>query len=111
MTLDHLMVTNKLFMEIIREVAKGKSTPPRLDMDQVKPKLERTPSQVVAEYRVFANTCMQKLEAVMEKADPAAIQDHPWFGPFTALQWHWLIAAHSAIHYKQLKGIRRRIAL
>lgn len=107
MTLDHLITTHKLFMEIIRGLAIGKSSTPKLDMDEVKPKQERTPAQVVAEFRALVSTCMQDLEGVMDVADPLASQEHPWFGQFTALQWHWLMAAHSVIHYKQLKGIRK----
>jgi uncharacterized damage-inducible protein DinB len=106
MTLDHLISTHKVFMGIIRGLARGNPKVPALNMDEVKPTSERTPAQVVAEYRALVTTCMKDLETVMDTADPTATQEHPWFGEFTALQWHWLMAAHTAIHYKQLKGIR-----
>jgi hypothetical protein len=42
-----------------------------------------------------------------ENRGSCATLAHPWFGPFTADQWHFMAAFHMRLHRGQIKAILR----
>lgn len=105
MTLEHLIMVGDTVKIFVTALARGESPQIYLEMAAVKPRNKVSPAQSLADFRLFAATCMDELEPLIKNANTTATHPHPWFGAFNSHQWYWLLAAHSNIHLKQIKGI------
>jgi hypothetical protein len=106
MTLEHVLIVGEGIKGIIGKLASGVSPGLAISTATVKPLGQGDPDEIWRRFQVFSQTCMVDMAPLVQKADLRVTQSHPWFGPFNALQWHWLLSAHGAIHYQQLKRIK-----
>jgi len=106
MVLEHLMIVGMGLREIIIRLSQGKVPPGKADTARVKPLGQTPPQTVLQNYKSFAEMVLGQIEAGVKDRDGKAVYAHPWFGKFTARQWHWLLAAHNDIHLRQLRAIR-----
>ena len=106
MTLEHLLLAGERIRSIIFQLAEGGSFQKGILMSDFEPSLTPDTALVAVKYRKFVSELMPELDELLIDVDLSATHDHPWFGPFHALQWHWLLASHSAIHWRQLQNIR-----
>lgn len=105
MVLEHLMIVGMGMRDIIIRLSQNKVPPGKADTARVKPLGKTPPAAVFASYKNFVETVLDQIDAGVEDKTGKAVYLHPWFGKFTAHQWHWLLAAHNDIHLKQLHGI------
>lgn len=105
MVAEHLMIVGMGMRDIIVRLSQGKVPPGKVDTARVKPIGGRTPEQVMESYKQFITTLMSQIDTAVQDRDSKTVYDHPWFGPFTARQWHWVLAQHNVIHLKQLRRI------
>lgn len=109
MTLDHLMIVGRGLSQIVTLLSRGEAPQVNVDVAKVKPQPGRGPLEIRKEFREFAATAIPTIESSVKDRKSGSLLAHPWFGPMTAHQWHWLIAQHSLIHYHQVREIVRRI--
>lgn len=111
MTMEHLMIVGTGMRDIIIRLSQGQVPPGRADTARVKPQGKLPAQNVLENYKAFTTTLMPQIENAVppEKRDGALTYDHPWFGPFTLRQWHWLLAEHNAIHLRQMQEIAARL--
>ncbi|MDE1151676.1 MAG: hypothetical protein PW788_03985 [Micavibrio sp.] len=109
MTLEHMVIVGTGVRNII--VALGNGTVPNIKPDtaSVKPAGNGTPADALASFTTFADSVMADIDAKVTNRDSTAKLDHPWFGAFTARQWHWILPMHAVIHLKQLRAIAKGI--
>lgn len=107
MTLDHICIVGEGVRDIILSLSNGVVPNRKVDTAKVKPECNEI--SAVARFRDFATLTMSDIDARLGDKDALATLEHPWFGPFTLRQWHWLLAVHGDIHLRQLKAIRKRL--
>ena len=105
MVLEHLMIVGMGMRDIIIRLSQNKVPPGKADTARVKPLGKTPPEAVLASYKNFVETLLDQIDSAVENRDSKAVYAHPWFGKFTAHQWHWLLEMHNQIHLKQLQGI------
>lgn len=106
MTLEHIMIVGMGLRDIVIRLSQGKVPPGKADTARVKPPGQTPPQTVVQNYRYFVETVLDQVDKGVQNRDSKAVYVHPWFGKFTARQWHWLLATHNDIHLQQLRAIR-----
>lgn len=111
MVLEHLMIVGMGMRDIIIRLSQNKVPPGKADTARVKPPGKTPPEAVLASYKNFVDTLSDQMDTAIENRDSKAVYTHPWFGKFTAHQWHWLLAAHNRIHLQQLQGILAGLGL
>lgn len=105
MVLEHVMIVGTGIRDIVIRLSQGAVPPGHVDTARVKPQGVRAAQDTMIDFETFAHTLPAHLAAgVRDKTSPT-VMAHPWFGNFTAHQWHWLLATHNDIHVKQLKAI------
>lgn len=109
MTLEHLLTVGTGVKHIIVSLSKGIVPDIKPDPARVKPKEAMAARESLQAYRQFIATAIDDIERAVKDRKSKAVLAHPWFGPFTAHQWHWLLTAHSAIHLHQLRAISARL--
>lgn len=105
MLFEHLIIVGKKTKGGIIALGQGIVPDVKADTAKVKPAGERKPSEVIADYTAFAASVMDELDRGVKNKDSKATFAHPWMGPFTCRQWHWLLHAHQSIHLRQLREI------
>lgn len=105
MLIEHLVIVGSGIKAIVVSLSHGKVPDFEVEIARVKPKGGKAPKEVVKSYTDFFRTVMDDLDAEVGDKESKAALKHPWFGPFTAKQWHWLMAAHTVVHYDQLCAI------
>ncbi len=110
MALEHLAFVGGKMVEIIVVLSRGENPGVRVDIAQVKPAGKETVEASVRNFQNFAETARATLSRDVVDRDNKATLHHPWFGPFNARQWHWLLAPHETVHYKQIKEIKKRLS-
>lgn len=105
MTLEHIMIVGMGLRDIIIRLSQGKVPPGKADTARVKPPGQTPPQTVVQNYKYFVQTVLEQVDKGVENRNSAATYVHPWFGKFTARQWHWLLATHNDVHLQQLRAI------
>lgn len=105
MTLEHLVIVGEKMREAI--VALSNEIVPQViaDTATVKPVGQMPPAEALEMFRRFVKSLPDDLTKRVKNPNAKARFAHPWFGPMPAKQWQWLLAQHSAIHYKQFKNI------
>lgn len=110
MTLDHLMIVSANIAAIIEKLGRGESFPTRADTALVKPAIQENGTQTRLRFESFHKGFAQRvLDSALDRDSPIR-HEHPWFGPFTAAQWYWLLGTHNGIHRRQIQAIRRGLA-
>lgn len=105
MALEHLTLVGNHMKAIIIDLSQGQVPNVNVDTALVKPKGEQTAAQAVDAFRAFATTIIPDMSVHVRNRKSATKLKHPWFGPFTAKQWHWLLVGHTLVHYQQIKSI------
>jgi hypothetical protein len=106
MTLEHLIIVGDDVKTAIIELSNGYARNRKADVAAYKPKGGKEGSAQLAEYKAFVAGLRRQLDPVREPALASkARYDHPWMGPFSALQWQWLLGAHTLVHYRQIREI------
>jgi hypothetical protein len=105
MVLEHLVIVGVAMERAILELSHGRVPPGKADTAKVKP-LGQTPvPEIRARYRDFYQGAPARIEAAVGDWRSKARMRHPWFGPFNARQWAWVLGAHAHIHRRQLREI------
>ncbi len=105
MVLEHLMIVGMGLRDIIIRLSQDKVPPGKADTARVKPLGQTAAGIVLQNYKTFTETVADQIAAGVKDRDSKAVYAHPWFGDFTARQWHWLLATHNDIHLQQLQAI------
>jgi hypothetical protein len=105
MTVEHLLIVGEGIKKGIIALSNGIVPDRKIDTAKVKPKGDGSATATIAAYRAFAETAQRDIDAKVGDRKSKATLFHPWFGPFTAHQFHWLLTAHAAIHLKQIRQI------
>lgn len=110
--LEHLLIVSRATEAAILSLSAGKVPTGKADVAAVKP--HGLQQDLLQEFAAYAPTLIQKLDEQLSKPGmdfSSPLQyTHPWFGPFTARQWYWLLGAHLGIHYTQAKEIIKQLA-
>lgn len=109
MLLEHLLIVSKGIASLVTPLSKGIIPDYEVEMARVKPKGALSPSEALAQFKAYTATAMADLDRTVADRNSKAALYHPWFGKFTARQWHWLMTAHAVIHLNQLRAICWRL--
>ena len=113
--LEHLLVVSKGLESTILQLSSGTVPNVKVDLAAVKPK---NPDQnYFEEFKSIAPRLMEQLDEKLKNPHynmrSRLTLHHPWFGPFTASQWYWLLGAHQQIHksqvYEIIKGLKIKL--
>lgn len=107
MTLEHLLTVTRGMQAVIEDLSQGIKPEGEVSLARLKPKGERGPGDIYSEFEEFMRGVPEASAKALATNNSTVTYAHPWFGEMTAKQWHWLMVAHLAIHYRQLKNIRR----
>lgn len=109
MLLEHMLIVTQGIASLVVPLSKGVVPDYEVEMARVKPKGQMSAQDALTKFRAYSATAMAELDKAVgdRNAKPALL--HPWFGPFTARQWHWLMTAHAVIHLNQLRAICWRL--
>ena len=107
MTLDHLRIVHHAIAATIRSLGQGKVPERVASTAAVKPSADATASVL----REFDLSCAIVNRCARDLPDPVPTLrfSHPWFGPLTAAQWHFLAAIHLQLHRHQVEHILRHL--
>ena len=109
MVLEHMVIVGPGIKNITVSLSQGIVPDFKVEIARVKPKGQGTPQDAIRNFREFASGTLADIERDVKDRNSKAALVHPWFGPFTARQWHWLLAGHSVIHLTQLRAIVERL--
>jgi hypothetical protein len=103
MVLDHLRIVNSNGSEIITALGNGVSLDRVADTAKVKPSSDLGVEVIDA----FVQSCQKIADATAEIPDleTAVKFKHPWFGPLSAAQWHFMLSFHMRLHRRQMEAI------
>jgi len=105
MTLEHLIIVGDGVADIIVKLAMGEKPKEIVETANVKPQEKYIGTAARLEFAAMAQRVRHRLETEIVDRDSKVTHDHPWFGPFTARQWHWLLGGHTVIHRDQIRSI------
>jgi hypothetical protein len=60
-----------------------------------------------SEYFAFAAGVLKGIDAKAGDRRSATTLPHPWFGQLNARGWLWLLGAHTRVHLRQVREIRK----
>lgn len=103
MVLDHLRIVNEAAASTLAVLGRGRTPDRIVGTADVKP----SASAALDVIEPFRASC-DAVNAAMEKIpDPRKTPKypHPWFGPFDAGQWHYIIGFHMGLHERQMHAI------
>ena len=108
-TLEHLLIVSKSVEKVILSLSAGKIPDGKADVAKVKP--GAATYDQLEEFASFAPSLVEKIDLALKENGmnfkSELCYEHPWFGPFKARQWYWLLSVHQGIHYQQIKAIIR----
>lgn len=104
MVTEHLIIVGALMTECIVQLSHEHVPEGKADVAALKPKGAEG-GDPVGEFRAFLDQTAQRLAKEVGNRQAKARFLHPWFGPLGIHQWHCLLAAHQAVHRRQLKAI------
>jgi len=107
MTLEHLVIVGRGMIGVVRNLSEGRVPPGKASTATVKPSGKFKPEDAVSAFRQFANVEFPALLPSLKNRDSKTTFGHPWLGQTTARGWYWLLAAHHAVHLKQLREITK----
>lgn len=109
MTLEHLVIVGSQMATGIEMLSKGQEVPLVVDVAKVKPLGEKSFETAYAEFRAMTESQIRNLNQVIGSRESKTTLRHPWFGPFNAHQWNWMLGIHAQIHRKQIKQILQKL--
>ena len=105
--LEHLLTVSKAVEGVILSLAKEVVPPGSADPAKVKPK--GGDRDWLDEFSTFAPGLLVRIDQQIQSGgltlDSKSTFVHPWFGPFNARQWYWLLSRHQGIHAHQARLI------
>ncbi|HUP57677.1 MAG TPA: DinB family protein [Bdellovibrionota bacterium] len=107
MVLEHLVIVGQRVEFGIIELSHGRVPGQKVEVGKVKPKGQETAADAKKRFDEFYLGAPKRIEASVGDWDSRTTLVHPWFGPFNARQWAWLLAVHARIHRRQLREILR----
>jgi hypothetical protein len=107
MTLEHLIIVTEGISEIIIKLSKNEPIDYKVDTAKVKPQNRLNAQRAKTDFDEMAKRVSNRMKSNIGDQNSSATHPHPWFGPFTAHQWYWLLSSHEAIHLEQMKHILR----
>ncbi len=106
MTLDHLMIVGEKIVELIIRLSRGETITDEVDVAKVKPPIPTQQTQeILRRFENFIQAQERRLANEWKLRDAPHRFSHPWFGPLTAHQWHWILAVHQRSHRVQVQKI------
>lgn len=109
MVLEHLVIVSEAVTKGIIELSNGRVPPIKVDIAKVKPLGVMPVTEAIEEFKLFVTDDFKKfLQQVIDKNSDLTL-NHPWFGPFKARQWFWLLGMHHGLHLKQIREIKKRL--
>ena len=109
MTLEHMLMVGEGCCHIIRELSAGRDPNVRPRTERLKPKGAGAGLELIEQFARFTERCMPEMLPLVAERDSQTSEVHPWFGPMRARAWFWLLGVHAAVHYRQLKEIKKRL--
>lgn len=109
MVLEHLCITHKPMADMSVALSKGIVPDSDIDTASVKPKGDQDPRQTIDQFRSLVMSLPDSMDSRVGDRNSKVTKYHPWFGPFNALQWQWLLMSHSAIHLRQMREITKQL--
>lgn len=110
MVLEHLVIVGAAIKSIVISLSRGHVPDFEVEIAKVKPTGVPSPQEALRAFEDFTRTVMDDIDREVKDRKSKTKLKHPWFGPFTARQWHWLLAAHSVIHLNQIREIADALA-
>ena len=104
--LEHLMITGQGMRGLVIELANGRTSDYEVKIENFKPKGKYNGGDAREDFKRFLDETGELLKD-LKIEDKGVTHLHTWKGRFNALQWCWLLAGHSGIHYAQLREIRK----
>lgn len=109
MLLEHMLIVSQGIASLVVPLSKNIVPDYEVEMARVKPKGQMSAQEALTKFRAYSATAMGELDKAVGDRNAKATLLHPWFGPFTARQWHWLMTAHAVVHLNQLRAICWRL--
>jgi hypothetical protein len=108
MVLEHLTMVNLGILDIIKDLSQGNSPTQKVLTEAVKP--HATTDETVI--KNFADACItyEKAIALLGNLNSEMKWPHPWFGPFSAADWHFMMGFHMNLHRRQVEAIIRGLS-
>jgi hypothetical protein len=111
MVLEHIVIVGEAITSGITLLSSGKVPPVKVDLAAVKPLGELPVQTSVMNFKKFATDDFKNFLQQVKDKDSKLTFHHPWFGPFKASQWFWLLGTHGAVHLKQIREIKKRLTV
>lgn len=111
MVLEHLIIVSEQVYKGIVELTNGRVPQVKVDIAKVKPLGSMRPLEVVEEFKLLVGDDFKKFLLHVGNKDSDLKLLHPWFGPFKAKQWFWLVGIHHGLHLKQIREIKKRLSM
>lgn len=105
MTLEHMLIVGKNIGNVVIQLSQENVPNQKVDIAAVKPHSEPEQERILQEFSQFHSLAHKVLTQVKNREARSSLL-HPWFGPFTAQQWFWLLGVHQGIHRNQLRKIK-----
>lgn len=105
MTLEHLFIVGTKIMNGLLLLQKGQLPPEEADTAKVKPLGQMSAIEAITVFKQFAVVTFPSIPESITNSNLKYA--HPWFGPMTAKEWHWLLAIHQGLHLKQIRQIKQ----
>lgn len=106
-TLEHITLVSWGMCEIIQKLCHSDNQLRVVKIEEVKPKGQISGPETVKNFTQMQNQLLPTLYKNMGDRRSKASHHHPWFGPFTAHQWFWILGIHVGIHSKQIHLIKK----
>jgi hypothetical protein len=106
MVLEHVQIVGSAMGEGIVKLSNEEDPGFKPDTAKVKPKGILSAPEIFAAFETWRHGFLNSLDARVRNMDSKRTLAHPWFGPFTARKWYWLLPVHADIHLKQLRAIQ-----
>lgn len=108
MVLEHIGIVSESVGEVIVSLSNEIVPDLKPDTAAVKPLGAQSAEESFLAFEKLQKNLMPSLESRVKNLDARAKLSHPWFGPFTARKWYWLLGIHVGIHLEQIRQIRKK---
>lgn len=105
MTVEHLVIVQPQIAQLVVALSNGTVPDVVASTATVKPVGGRTAQAAIAEFTKAMQDARTLVQTQVKDRASKSRLPHPWFGPMTAHEWHWLFGGHMGIHYNQIKWI------
>lgn len=109
MVLEHLEIVDRGIAEMVVELSHERRIVRKVDTALVKPVGYLNPDEALVKFMAVKAELLPSIHVRVGNYNSKMTHDHPWFGPFNARKWNWLLGMHASVHLKQLCAIRDRL--